>query len=173
MEFILETCGTWRKKKTYDTRTREEKPRHDPTTIQKWREALYRVAGISGFELNANYTDEGELLDRIVERVVDTVKKRRRLDEAAQDSGVNTVSGTIARLEQQSPVTSLQEQIAKLPVYLERIPWLQRMPYWLVVCISLKIFIGIVLTIIYLFFFIRFFVIISDSMNDEHFVRVN
>jgi hypothetical protein len=76
-------------KKTYDTQTHEEKPRHDPTTIQKWRGALSRVAEISGFELDANNTDEGEQLDKIVERVVKKVKKRG-LDEAAKDSE-NTV----------------------------------------------------------------------------------
>jgi hypothetical protein len=43
-------------KKTYDTQTHEEKPRHDSTTIQKWRAALSRVGEISGFELDENYT---------------------------------------------------------------------------------------------------------------------
>lgn len=72
--------------KTYDTQTHEVKPRHDPATIQKWREALASVAGISGFELDPNMnTDEGELLDKIVERVVKNVNKNR-LDEAAKDS---------------------------------------------------------------------------------------
>jgi len=43
-------------KKTYDTQTHQEKPRHDPDTIQKWREALSRASEISGFELDANNT---------------------------------------------------------------------------------------------------------------------
>lgn len=43
-------------KKTYDAQSHEEKPRHDPATIQKWREALSSVAGISGFQLDPNNT---------------------------------------------------------------------------------------------------------------------
>jgi len=72
-------------KKTYDTQTHQEKPRHDPDTIQKWRKVLSDVSEISGFELDANNTDEGEVLDKIVESVVKNVKKRN-LDEAAEDS---------------------------------------------------------------------------------------
>jgi len=43
-------------KKTYDSEIHEEKPRHDPSTIQKWREALSRVSEITGFEVDANNT---------------------------------------------------------------------------------------------------------------------
>lgn len=88
-------------KKTYDTETHEEKPRHDSTTIQKWRDALSSVAEISGFELDANYTDEGELLDKVVECVVK--KREARLNEEAQ-SYENT-----ALLEEQQPKGKLEQ----------------------------------------------------------------
>lgn len=77
-------------KKTYDTQSHEEKPRHDPATIQKWREALASVAEISGFELDSNYTDEGELLDKIVERVMKNVKRKRSDEAPANDSEEST-----------------------------------------------------------------------------------
>jgi len=51
-------------KKTYDSETREEKPRHDSTTIQKWREALSTVANISGLDLQETCNgDEAELVE--------------------------------------------------------------------------------------------------------------
>lgn len=53
------------------------KPRYDPETIAEWGRALSRVAEISGFELEACNGDEGELAEKIKERVLKTVKKRR------------------------------------------------------------------------------------------------
>eukprot|EP00253_Pinus_taeda_P035438 PITA_35438 len=64
-------------KKTYDSLSREEKPRYDPATIERWRNALYRAAEISGFELEACNGDEGELVDKVVERVLKLLKKQR------------------------------------------------------------------------------------------------
>lgn len=40
-------------KKTYDAETKEQKLRHDSTTIQRWRDALSSVAEISGLDLAA------------------------------------------------------------------------------------------------------------------------
>eukprot|EP00253_Pinus_taeda_P007680 PITA_07680 len=63
-------------KKTYDSDTMEEKPRHDPATIEKWREALSTVASISGLDLQETCNgDEGELVERIVQIVLQKVKK--------------------------------------------------------------------------------------------------
>jgi hypothetical protein len=39
------------KKKASDPQTREEKLRYDSSMIENWRDALFKVAGISGFEL--------------------------------------------------------------------------------------------------------------------------
>eukprot|EP00253_Pinus_taeda_P036374 PITA_36374 len=43
---------------------------YDDSTIQNWRNALHRVANISGFELDASNGDEGELLDQVVQEVM-------------------------------------------------------------------------------------------------------
>eukprot|EP00253_Pinus_taeda_P011449 PITA_11449 len=64
-------------KKTYDSLSREQKPRYDPATIERWRNALYRASEISGFELEACNGDEGKLVDKVVERVLKLVKKQR------------------------------------------------------------------------------------------------
>ena len=66
---------------------------------------------------------------------------------------VNTVQKTpaIAQLEQESRAATLEQQIAKVSAQL------RSMPYWLGICITLKVFITIVLTIV---FFIVFIVII-------------
>jgi len=64
------------KKKTFDFRTRQQKPRYDSGTIRKWRKALYDVADIIGFELEAyNGRDEGQLLVDVVERVLEKIPK--------------------------------------------------------------------------------------------------
>lgn len=57
-------------KKTYDSERHEEKPRHDPSTVQQWRDALSSVANISGFELERYNGDEGKMVDAVVECVV-------------------------------------------------------------------------------------------------------
>jgi len=54
------------KKTKLDSVTNKKKPRHDSDTIEKWREALYDVSLISGFELNACNGDEGQLVDKVV-----------------------------------------------------------------------------------------------------------
>lgn len=53
----------------------EQKQRYDPATLQQWRNALSRVAGITGFELEAYNGDEGELLEKVVECVLKRVKR--------------------------------------------------------------------------------------------------
>lgn len=58
-------------------KTDKGKPRHDPDNIEEWRRALSRVADISGFELEACNGDEGELAEKIKERVLKIVKKTR------------------------------------------------------------------------------------------------
>jgi len=46
-----EALGKLEEKKTRDPETHEEKRRYDPSTIEKWREALSRVSEISGLDL--------------------------------------------------------------------------------------------------------------------------
>jgi len=58
-------------------KTDKGKRRYDPDTIEEWRRALSRVADISGFELEACNGDEGELVEKIDERVSRIVKKER------------------------------------------------------------------------------------------------
>ena len=38
-------------KTTDDSQNHQKKPRHDPATVEQWREALHKVSLISGFEL--------------------------------------------------------------------------------------------------------------------------
>jgi len=64
-------------KKKYDSETHEEKPRYDSITIEKWREALSLVADLSGFELEACNGDEGELVEKVVQRLLKKVKRTR------------------------------------------------------------------------------------------------
>jgi hypothetical protein len=75
-------------KRTYDPEAQEEKMRYDYNTIENWRNALSRVAEISGFELEACNGDEGELLDKVVERVTKKVKKPN-LDVAKYPTGLD------------------------------------------------------------------------------------
>jgi len=42
-------------KKTYDSQTHQEKSRYESATIQNWRDALSRVADISGFDLDGTF----------------------------------------------------------------------------------------------------------------------
>lgn len=63
-------------KTTYDSQTREEKPRYNSTTIQNWRDALSSVADICGLDLDAEFNgEEGKLIDKIVELVLKLLKK--------------------------------------------------------------------------------------------------
>jgi len=75
-------------KTTHELQGHGEKPRYDPITIEKWRNALSRVAGISGFELKACKGDEGELLDQVVECVLEKVK-RTSLNVADYPTGLD------------------------------------------------------------------------------------
>jgi len=62
-------------KKTTDSQTMEEKPRQSSTTIHKWKEALSRVADISGLDLQKTCNgDEGDLVEKIVQRVLEEIK---------------------------------------------------------------------------------------------------
>lgn len=54
---------------------RHEKKGYDPSTIQKWREALARVAAMRGFELEACNGDEEELLEKVIKHVMKVLKK--------------------------------------------------------------------------------------------------
>eukprot|EP00253_Pinus_taeda_P026710 PITA_26710 len=69
-------------------KTHEEKLRYDSTTIENWRNALFDVAGISGFELEACNDDEGELLENVVKRVL-KILKRASLEVAKYPCGLN------------------------------------------------------------------------------------
>jgi len=93
------------KKKASDPQTREEKLRYDSSMIENWRDALLKVAGISGFELEACNGDEGELLDKVVEGVLKKVKKPA-LDVAKHPTGlddkVNDFENTVLLPRQQS-----------------------------------------------------------------------
>lgn len=69
-------------------------PRHNSTTVGKWRNALSRAAHISGFDLDAFNGDVGKLLDKVVKWVLERVKSPNLfdvgkhifgLDEKAQD----------------------------------------------------------------------------------------
>eukprot|EP00253_Pinus_taeda_P001240 PITA_01240 len=65
-----EALGVLEEKITFDSQ-----PRYDPTTIEKWRDALSAVADISGFELKACNDDEGQLVDEVVQKVLRSVQK--------------------------------------------------------------------------------------------------
>jgi hypothetical protein len=41
------------RKKTLDSQSHEERPRYHSDTIERWTNALYRAAELSGFELEA------------------------------------------------------------------------------------------------------------------------
>lgn len=137
-------------KKTYDTQTHQEKPRHDPDTIQKWRKVLSDVSEISGFELDANNTDEGEVLDKIVESVVKNVKKRN-LDEAAEDSE-NT-----ALLEQQ------QQNRGKLDVLSFWCGKLHAYGLGLFGIILILKLLGLILAVAFFIFWVRSFLTFSSN----------
>lgn len=55
--------------KTDSSQEGKEERRYDDTRIEEWRDALYRVAKISGLELTAFNGDEGCLLNEVVQRV--------------------------------------------------------------------------------------------------------
>lgn len=61
---------------TYDVQTHRMKPLYEPSTIEKWRDALSRVSYISGLELEACNGDEGLLCDKIVQWVEKSLRKK-------------------------------------------------------------------------------------------------
>eukprot|EP00253_Pinus_taeda_P031775 PITA_31775 len=75
-------------------------PRHNFTTVGKWRNALSRAAYISGFDLDAlngafknhltlKRRDEGELLDKIVKCVLKSVEKPPLIDVGKYTVGLD------------------------------------------------------------------------------------
>lgn len=52
-----------------------KKGRHPQEKIAEWKKALLEVSKISGLELNAYYGDEGKLLDSVLQRVEENVRK--------------------------------------------------------------------------------------------------
>eukprot|EP00253_Pinus_taeda_P012479 PITA_12479 len=69
-----------------DPQSPQRKLRHNAATIEKWRNALSEVSGISGFDLQACNGDEGLLLDKVVESVLGNVNKP--LDVAKYPTGL-------------------------------------------------------------------------------------
>lgn len=64
-------------RKMEEKETDEGKPRYDPATIQKWREALCSVSDTSGIDLQKHCNgDEGELVKEIVKHVLEKVKNK-------------------------------------------------------------------------------------------------
>lgn len=59
--------------KTIDSQTRRKMPRYDSDTIGKWRTALSQVADIKGFEAEAYNSNDSQLVDRVVKRVLETL----------------------------------------------------------------------------------------------------
>eukprot|EP00253_Pinus_taeda_P015740 PITA_15740 len=84
---FAEALQKHREKTTIDPRTGERKRRYDSDTIKKWRNALSDVADISGFDLKAFNGDEGELLDKVLHKVLKTVL-RTPLDVAKYPTGL-------------------------------------------------------------------------------------
>lgn len=90
------------KKRTYDAQ-----PRYSSTTIESWRNALSRVADVSGLDLEAFNGDEGELLDKVVERVVRKSKKTQ-LNVARYPTGLDE------KVKDFETKVSLQEQSGRV-----------------------------------------------------------
>eukprot|EP00253_Pinus_taeda_P007627 PITA_07627 len=56
-------------------RTHDSQPRYYPSTIQKWRKALFDAAEIKGFDKKTYNGDEQQLLEKVVEGVLQKVKR--------------------------------------------------------------------------------------------------
>eukprot|EP00253_Pinus_taeda_P012245 PITA_12245 len=69
-----------------DPQSHQKTLRHNAATIEEWRNALSKVSGISGFELEACNGDEGLLLHKVVESVLGNVNKP--LDVAKYPTGL-------------------------------------------------------------------------------------
>eukprot|EP00253_Pinus_taeda_P003480 PITA_03480 len=63
-------------KKTIHRQTGKKEPRYDPNIIKEWRDALFNVADISGFDLESYNGDEQQLLEKIVEEVLKRVPRK-------------------------------------------------------------------------------------------------
>eukprot|EP00253_Pinus_taeda_P029137 PITA_29137 len=63
-------------KKTIDNQTVQEKPRYDSLIMKEWKDALFNVADISGFDLESYNGDEQQLLEKIVEEVLKRVPRK-------------------------------------------------------------------------------------------------
>jgi hypothetical protein len=76
----------WRKVKTgayaQALHKLESKKRRDSRTIENWKDNLSCVANISGLELEMFNGDEGALLEKLVERLLNLGKNIRRVDGA-------------------------------------------------------------------------------------------
>eukprot|EP00253_Pinus_taeda_P034611 PITA_34611 len=75
------------KQTTLDSQTNRQKPRYDYDTLEKWRESLFVVSNISGFELSACNGDEGQLVQKVVEQIWKKVGKTL-LNVAKHPTGV-------------------------------------------------------------------------------------
>lgn len=64
------------KKKMRDAQTGRKRRQYEPSTIEKWRDALSRVADITGLELSECNGDEGTLANKIVQRVRELLKEK-------------------------------------------------------------------------------------------------
>jgi Cdc6-like AAA superfamily ATPase len=106
-------------KTTYDSETRELKPRYNSSTIENWRSALFRVSDLYAFELDVFNGDEADLLDEVVQSVLKRVRKPS-LDVAKYPTGLNEkVEDFETSLDENVGVfenTVLQRQSGKLQV---------------------------------------------------------
>eukprot|EP00253_Pinus_taeda_P030869 PITA_30869 len=98
------------KKTTLDPHTNKKKPRHDSSTLQKWRNALSAVSNKSGF-VSKEYGDEAQLVDAVVEEVWRKVGRKVRktpLNVAKYPTGLDEKIECVERivlLQQQSQKT--------------------------------------------------------------------
>nr|AAM28914.1 TIR/P-loop/LRR [Pinus taeda] len=75
--------------------THEMKGRHDPSTIEEWRNALNEVANKSGFELQKdNSLLWMELLDKVVKRLLEMVQQQDRKPQILGIGGLGGVGKT-------------------------------------------------------------------------------
>lgn len=61
-------------KETIDFQTQVKKPRYEADLIEKWKNALSDAADISGFNLRTYNGDRGQLVDKVVQRVLEKMK---------------------------------------------------------------------------------------------------
>lgn len=95
--------------------THEMKGRHASETIQEWRQALFTLSYISGFELEAFDGDEAKLVAEVIEYVLKTVRKSAPIDNRHLPSW--------HQADEQQRSTSLNEKIEEFE---HRISWQQQ-----------------------------------------------